>query len=143
MKKNIIVILIVLLVVSGGVYAVYYRNNNSNKPPPEKVKQTQRNKGATDRTLSVDEVDTIVLKTNKTTGYEWHYKIENENIVEIISDSYIRKSKDQKMGAGGERVLKLKGLKGGTTAINFKYYRNWEPEKTAGSKEIEIKVQEN
>ncbi len=87
------------------------------------------------------ETSEIRLEANKTTGYTWHYKIENKDIARVVSDRYEESdSKKEVLGAPGERILEVKGLKQGETFIEFKYYRDWQPEQIEKSKKIKIIV---
>lgn len=71
----------------------------------------------------------VSLNGNPTTGYTWHYTIENKDIAsgileEIVPDSDL-------IGAGSTFTWTLKALKPGETRILFKYYRDWEGESSA------------
>lgn len=56
--------------------------------------------------VSVGAIVVIKLSENPSTGYTWQYAV-NENIAEVIEDVYIP-PKNQKIGEGGTRKLKLK-----------------------------------
>jgi len=78
--------------------------------------------------IKVGGIYTIDLEENSTTGYKWHCNITNPSIVGIESEKFIPPS-GNRIGAPGEHVWIIKGLKPGTTEIVFKYYRDWEPDK--------------
>lgn len=85
--------------------------------------------------------ETIKLEANRTTGYKWHYNIENENVIEIASDEYQEKEHEEGVvGTGGNRIVEIKGVKEGHTVIKFEYYREWEPEDAEETKEIKVEV---
>ena len=93
------------------------------------------------REITVGETSVIELEANRTTGYKWHYSIDNENIIKVKEDNYIEdEHKEGMAGVGGTRVITIEGLKEGIATIKFEYYRPWEKEKVEESKEIKIKV---
>lgn len=67
----------------------------------------------------------INLYSNSSTGYEWTYKVSNEDIIKI-SKSYKTNCPSDVSGCGGENVYTIKPLKEGKTTITFKYARSWE-----------------
>lgn len=96
-----------------------------------------------ERVLSVGETTTIRLEANATTGFKWQYTIEDEDIVEIVSDEYQEREHQEGMvGVGGERVLEIKGVEEGATTILFEYSRPWESKQPDKTKKIEIRVKE-
>jgi predicted secreted protein len=72
---------------------------------------------------------TLELFSNPTTGYDWYYSFEKDNIknniIQEVLNKYIpAKPKDFKIyGSGGKRVWQFKGVKPGTTKIKFEYKR--------------------
>ncbi|SHH35446.1 stalk domain-containing protein [Tepidibacter thalassicus] len=83
----------------------------------------------------------IKLKENPTTGYVWHYDIENKDIVEVVFDSFKGSEKSNICGMGGEHIWKLKGLKEGSTIIKFDLYRDSEgKEQSIDTKEYIVNV---
>jgi len=93
------------------------------------------------RVLSVGETVTISLGANQTTGFSWHYTIEDTDIVEVVDSEYqASESGKNALGAPGARVYTLNGLKAGVTTIKFEYYRDWEPEKVEKTREFKIRV---
>lgn len=74
--------------------------------------------------LNIGQNGKVVLKGNPTTGYTWHYTIEDNNIIKLASESSIQDS--NLMGAGSTFIWNFKALKAGETKITFKYYRDWE-----------------
>jgi predicted secreted protein len=79
--------------------------------------------------LNVGETGRVVLKGNPTTGYTWHYTIEDNDIVELDSENATQDS--ELIGAGSTYTWNFKALKAGQTKIIFKYYRDWEGEASA------------
>ena len=67
----------------------------------------------------------INLYSNSSTGYEWTYKVSNEDIINI-SKSYKTNCPSDVAGCGGENVYTIKPLKEGKVTITFKYARSWE-----------------
>jgi len=79
--------------------------------------------------LAVGNIGRVVLKGNTTTGYTWHYKIGNEKIISLNSESFVQDAAAEGLvGAGGTYTWDFKALKAGQTSITFKYYRDWEGE---------------
>ena len=77
-------------------------------------------------TLSTGDTGSVTLKGNPTTGYTWQYKISDESVVKLDTESSVPDS--GLIGAGSTSVWNFKALKPGTTTITFKYYRTWEGE---------------
>lgn len=78
--------------------------------------------------LKVGETVTIVLDANPTTGYQWEPAVEPDaSVVRIVSDNYEAPASDA-MGAGGTQRLVIEGVAAGTTELELKYIRPWEPD---------------
>ena len=86
---------------------------------------------------------TISLNANPTTGYTWSHTVENSELVEIKSEYVPNKVEDGVVGAGGNEVITIKGLKPGTTTVTFKYSRSWEPSESDKVAEYVITVDDN
>lgn len=99
-------------------------------------KSTTDNSGLT-QTIIVGKTAAITLDENITTGYSWHYVIENPDLVKLDSEKTSdSESSDTnavpgRVGAGSKHTWNFKGVKPGTTKITFKYYPGWETEKSA------------
>ncbi|WFD09855.1 stalk domain-containing protein [Tepidibacter hydrothermalis] len=101
-------------------------------------------------TVILQKNNSITLSENPTTGYVWHYSIENESIVKVVSDNYQQDKIDSELsndeniaicGVGGKHTWELEGLKEGTTIIKFESYRpGEEKDKTTNTKEYTITV---
>ncbi|MFW6025901.1 MAG: protease inhibitor I42 family protein [Candidatus Woesearchaeota archaeon] len=116
--------------------------NNLISSVEEKAKE-QLEEEDFDREIVVGETNTIELEANKTTGYEWHYNINNENIIKVKEDTYIEDEHKKGMtGVGGTRVITIEGIKKGETTIEFEYYRPSEPEKVEETRKVKVKVSE-
>lgn len=93
----------------------------------------------TPNSLDVGETGKIILKGNPTTGYTWHYTIENKDIVKLDSENDVRDT--DMIGAGNTYTWNFKALKAGQTRLTFKYYRDWEGEaSTTASNTIEYLI---
>ena len=66
------------------------------------------------------------LKGNPTTGFMWHYVIENSDIIQPVAESVVPDS--GLIGAGSTFIWEFKALKTGNSKITLKYYRSWEGE---------------
>lgn len=77
---------------------------------------------------------TIKLREYKAAGIAWHLTIENEGIVQLVSDEY-KFDIHELLGVGGFHSWTLKGIKEGTTKIKFQLYQDWNPKKIYVEKE--------
>ncbi len=102
------------------------------------------------KVVNVGKIVSITLDENITTGYSWHYSIENNDLIRLDSENSQgsetnsqNNSKPNLVGAGSQHTWNFKGMKQGTTKISFKYYRSWEGEKSATKTgEYTIKISE-
>jgi inhibitor of cysteine peptidase len=80
--------------------------------------------------LKINDVITIKLESNATTGYKWNLSEENNStIITLVSSDYSEKeNKDNLVGAGGFETLTFKAVSGGNAAIILTYNRQWEKE---------------
>jgi predicted secreted protein len=84
--------------------------------------------------IPVDNLVVIKLEKNATTGYTWHYFIDDESILSFNSElTDATKTDPTIVGAPIVHTWKFKTLKPGTTALKFAYVRDWE------AKAIELK----
>jgi Predicted secreted protein len=104
---------------------------------------TTDNSGLT-LTTSVGKMVAITLDENITTGYSWHYVIENADLIKFDSENTVENdSRPGIVGAGSKHTWNFKGIKPGTSKITFKYYRSWETEKSAvNTVEYTIRIME-
>lgn len=84
--------------------------------------------------INIGDAFKVVLKGNPTTGYIWHYSIENSDIVKLDFENYVRDSNI--VGAGNTYTWNFKALKTGDTKIIYKYYRDWEGESSTTAENI-------
>ena len=71
----------------------------------------------------------ITLEGNITTGYQWELLPNTEGIIQLQGDpEYVQKSAGKLMGAGGVYYFTLKAMQPGSTRIELKYYRSFEPD---------------
>jgi len=89
--------------------------------------------------LNINDTGIIELEENVTTGYTWHYKIKNENIIIYDSDS-ISTPKTDVPGAGSKHTWYFKAIKKGNTRLIFQYYRAWEKENIAETRIYNVEV---
>ena len=115
-KKRIIVLVAVVLLLVALAVAVPVLAKNIVKHNEQTIY------------LKIDETATIHLEENPTTGYAWHWDVANTSIVRIESEKFIAPSSNL-IGAPGNHVWEIAGLKAGKTQIVFEYYRSWESNK--------------
>lgn len=84
--------------------------------------------------LSVGDTFQVVLKGNPTTGFAWHYTIEKNDLVKLVSEDAVPDS--NLIGAGSTFTWNFQALKAGQTKITYKYYRDWEGEAAATTDNI-------
>lgn len=123
-------------------------SNAKNSTSPDLLPSNETK--VSNKTVSIGKTVSITLDENVSTGYSWHYSIENSDLIKLdsesTSDSGTADTKDSKpgmVGAGSKHTWNFKGVKQGTTKIIFKYYRSWEGEKAdAKTAEYIIKITE-
>lgn len=68
----------------------------------------------------------VTLEENPSTGYSWHYVIEDESVLSLVKENPIGGKPGASVGAPNEHVWTFKGIGGGESVVEFKYYREWE-----------------
>ena len=78
--------------------------------------------------LKINDVITIKLESNATTGYKWNLSEENNSgIIAIVSSDYTEKeNKDNLVGSGGFETLIFKAVSRGSATIILTYNKPWE-----------------
>ena len=71
------------------------------------------------------------LECNRTTGFDWSWEIDRENVIEIACDYVVNWHPEYEgdimpPGVGGCCNITLTGLAPGTATITFTYRRPWE-----------------
>lgn len=87
----------------------------------------------------------VELEGNPTTGYEWTWFLEGNNILEETACEYIPEdTSGLRDGAGGLYVFHFAPLAEGEAELHFTYARPWETEAPADSWSVPVSVrQEN
>ncbi len=81
----------------------------------------------TNISVNVGEIFTLKLDENLTTGYQWSYVINDENVIVLSEDEYVQESTDENIaGAGGQRQLTFEAKSKGNTVISMVYEQSWE-----------------
>ena len=70
----------------------------------------------------------IQLPANPTTGYTWHYVVEDPAVLEVCDHGYLVPGDNEMLGAGGLQRYRLDGAEEGMTVVTFTYARSWEGE---------------
>ena len=86
--------------------------------------------------VAVNEVFTITLDSNPTTGYRWEVNYD-DNFLELIFRKFYQLS--DSIGSGGHEKFEFKGLTLCKTNVEMKYKREWE-EKSLKTISFRIKV---
>ena len=88
------------------------------------------------------EEETIKLKGNPTTGYNWFYEISDDSIIAV--EGYVKYLGDEMVvGAPSMFTYTITSLKPGQTTLRFEYKRPWETVEPIETKEYIITVAEN
>lgn len=89
-----------------------------------------------------EEIFTITLPANPTTGFLWSVSDYDKNLFELVEQNYIT-SNSNLIGAGGNSIFKFKIKKQSKypnfSIIKFKYSRSWEA-KSAIYKDILVQI---
>lgn len=82
--------------------------------------------------FEVHQGDRIVIRIdeNPTTGYQWEITSINQQIVELVESDYVI-APGGGIGGGGTRIFRFKAISPGTTSIQLKLCRAWEPGDTS------------
>jgi predicted secreted protein len=94
--------------------------------------------------LKVNDLVTIKLESNATTGYQWNLSNETDsNIITLISSDYTAANAQETLvGGGGYETFDFKAKSKGSTAIILTYNRTWEKgEEPAKTYKINIVVE--
>ena len=107
------IILIVLLVFSGCMISGKTLTENDN---------------GKNLNLKVNDIITIKLESNMTTGYKWNLSNDTDsNIITLISSDYKTVNAEETLiGGGGYETFNFKTKSKGSTAIILTYNRPWE-----------------
>ena len=112
-------------------------------PPPSQCAALTRQDAGRPIRLRVGDCARISLDENPTTGYRWQFRIapapdapegETAGSVEPIDDRYCasQQASDEPLcGAGGVRILTVRGARPGRVGVFGTYRREWEPDSPA------------
>ncbi len=80
-----------------------------------------------EKNLGKQNLISLELESNPTTGCSWQAQISDEEIAVLESDEYVQdKSEPGMTGVGGVQTLTFRILKTGETKIQLAYGRQWE-----------------
>ena len=68
----------------------------------------------------------VDLDGNPTTGYEWTYKINDENVLQCIKSEYVQAENKGMVGVGGTYHFVFEAKGAGNSPVVFSYGRSWE-----------------
>ncbi len=87
---------------------------------------------------------TVTLAENPTTGFSWHYEIQDKSAVKLVDDEYVPSNTDKKItGAGGMHSFTFACLKDCDTLVIMTYKRPWKGGETAEKRLIRIKYKKS
>ncbi|MBN2442174.1 MAG: protease inhibitor I42 family protein [Spirochaetales bacterium] len=95
--------------------------------------------GDYDFIIGIDEVFTITLSTNPSTGYGWFYTISDPNVVVLDSDAVTNCGSAP--GSPCEHTFVFRGVGAGEARIDLEYYREFDdPIVVAGARTFAVRV---
>ncbi|MEW5785369.1 MAG: protease inhibitor I42 family protein [Bacillota bacterium] len=84
----------------------------------------------------------IDLEENPSTGFSWHYTVSDEKVAALDADHFTAPdSGEQLTGSPGRRQFQFRAGAGGSAAITFEYYREWEPANIAETYRFTVEVE--
>ncbi len=78
--------------------------------------------------VKIDDLITIRLKENPSTGYRWKFGELDKKIIEIEGSEYIHPS-NKGIGSGGMRTFTFRAKSLGKTKVQLQLKREWEKDK--------------
>ena len=75
--------------------------------------------------LQKDQILTITLASNPTTGYSWEWVDAGDGVLQQVGEAEF-KSSSNLVGASGTETLRFSAEKAGQTALKLIYHRPWE-----------------
>ncbi len=129
--KNLVLVLCIFLTIIGSGSVSIGCTNSAELKEPEmsEIAIVQSDRGKTFE-LSQDDIISIRLDENPSTGYQWEVEAFDARIVELQNSDYTRAT-GTGVGAGGIRTFTFKARSLGTVEIRLKLRRAWESESAA------------
>lgn len=93
-----------------------------------------------DLTVPKDATFSFNLQGNATTGYTWQVIIEDEEIIELVSNEYVPEE-TKAVGSGGIATLTFKALERGETILTLEYAQDWDGGEIDKTKDIIVVVE--
>ena len=90
--------------------------------------------------IDINGIVKINIAENPTTGYTWHLKVDNYELVEVVVDEFTAPNAEGVVGAGGMHTWIIDAVDQGIVTMTFEYYRDWEPENVAETREYIINI---
>ncbi|MBN2259177.1 MAG: protease inhibitor I42 family protein [Clostridiales bacterium] len=129
MRKVIMVILIfVLTAITSLVFA------------DSEVKEGNAEENIEIYYVAIDGTVEINIEENMTTGFSWHWTVDNPTFIETKVDEHTEGNNDGVVGAAGIHTWIFETKNQGIVNLTFEYYRDWEPEVVAESKKIMLNI---
>jgi len=76
--------------------------------------------------INTNDVITIKLEENPSTGYSWAIAKNNDEILSLLSSDYFQpQAQAPVLGAPGERTFTFKAKRAGNVNLALKYWRAW------------------
>jgi inhibitor of cysteine peptidase len=126
--KNLVLVLCIFLTIigSGSVSIGCINSAELKEPEMSEIAIVQSDRGKTFE-LSQDDIISIRLDENPSTGYQWEVEAFDARIVELQNSDYTRAT-GTGVGAGGIRTFTFQARSPGTMEIRLKLRREWESE---------------
>lgn len=142
LMKNLVLVLCIFLTIVGSDSVTIGCINSAELKEPEmsEIAIVQSDRGKTFE-LSQNDVISIRLDENPSTGYQWEVEAFEPQIVELQNSDYTRAT-GTGIGAGGIRTFTFQARSPGTVEIRLKLRRAWESEDAAIDRfQVTLRVQ--
>lgn len=94
------------------------------------------------QTINNGESFEISLEGKGTAGYEWQFKINREDIIEVEQKKQpVKRSRSILPGSSTDEVFTITALKKGNVTLHFFLVRTWEDDAVEPKDEKKIKIQ--
>ena len=90
--------------------------------------------------MKAGDIRNIQLKSLATSGYQWTFSIDKDEVVAIRDIAGKTDSQDLKPGQNTDQIFEAKALTSGTAHIHFSQQRSWEKGDPAHSADYTIIV---
>lgn len=78
--------------------------------------------------MAVGQTLAVTLDANPTTGYGWERVLSEDGVLQQVGETEFQRAATDKdkVGVGGQEILRFKAEKAGQTTLDLVYHRPWE-----------------